>query len=77
VERGVEIIWEASRHLTEELKARHPEKPWAKVAGIGDVLRHDYESISAPVMWKLVQDDLPPLETVCREELAREQAAER
>ena len=77
VERGVEIISEASRHLTEELKARHPEIPWAKVAGIGNILRHDYESISAPIMWKLVQDDLPPLKTVCREELAREQAAER
>ena len=77
VERGVEIISEASRRLTDELKARHAEIPWGKVAGIGNVLRHDYESISAPVIWKLVQDDLPPLETVCREELAREQGAER
>lgn len=74
VERGVEIISEASRHLTEPLKARHPEIPWRKVAGIGNVLRHDYEVISAPVMWKLVQDDLAPLERVCREELARQQA---
>jgi uncharacterized protein with HEPN domain len=74
VERGVEIISEASRHLTDELKARHPEIPWPKVAGIGNVLRHDYASIAAPIMWKLVQDDLPPLERVCREELAREQA---
>lgn len=73
VERGVEIISEASRRLTEELKARHPEIPWAKVAGIGNVLRHEYEGISAPVMWKLVQDDLTPLEKVCREELARDQ----
>jgi uncharacterized protein with HEPN domain len=76
VERGVEIISEASRHLTDELKARHPEIPWPKVAGIGNVLRHDYESIAAPVMWKLVQDDLPPLEKVCREELAMEQGSE-
>ena len=77
VERGVEIISEASRRLSDELKARHPEIPWPKVAGIGNVLRHDYESIAAPVMWKLVQDDLPLLEKVCREELAREQAAGR
>ncbi len=76
VERGVEIISEASRHLTEELKARHPGIPWPKVAGIGNVLRHDYESIAAPIMWKLVQDDLLPLEAACREELAREQARE-
>ena len=76
VERGVEIISEASRRLTDELKARHPEIPWAKVAGIGNVLRHEYEGISAPVMWKLVQDDLTPLEQVCREELAREQTVD-
>jgi len=69
VERGVEIISEASRHLTDELKARHPEIPWRKVAGIGNVLRHSYESITAPLMWKLAQADLPALEKVCREEL--------
>ena len=72
VERGVEIISEASRHLTDELKARHPEIPWNKVAGIGNVLRHDYGSIAAPVMWALVRENLPPLERVCREELAAE-----
>jgi uncharacterized protein with HEPN domain len=71
VERGVEIVSEASRHLTEELKIRHPEIPWPKVAGIGNVLRHDYERISAPVMWKLVQDDLVHLDKVCRDELNR------
>ena len=74
VERGVEIISEASRYLTDEIKARHTEIPWPKVAGIGNVLRHDYASIAPPIMWKLVQDDLPLLERACREELAREQA---
>jgi uncharacterized protein with HEPN domain len=69
VERGIEIISEASRHLSDELKARHPEIPWQKVAGIGNVLRHDYESISAPILWKLARDDLPALEHACREEL--------
>lgn len=77
VERGVEIISEASRHLTEELKARHPEIPWPKVAGIGNVLRHNYEAIAAPVMWKLVREDLPLSEKVCRDELAAEQAREK
>jgi hypothetical protein len=36
VERGLEIISEASRHLSDELKARHPEIPCSKVAGIGE-----------------------------------------
>ena len=47
VERGVEIIPEASRHLPADLKARHREIPWSKVAGIGNVLGHGYEFISA------------------------------
>jgi uncharacterized protein with HEPN domain len=73
VERGVEIISEASRHLADDLKARHSEIPWQKVAGIGNVLRRDYESIAAPVIWKLAQVDLPTLEEACRAELASEQ----
>jgi uncharacterized protein with HEPN domain len=71
VERGVEIISEASRHLSDELKARHPHIPWGKVASIGNILRHNYENIAAPVMWKLAQEDLSALESVCREELSR------
>ncbi len=73
VERGVEIISEASRHLSDDLKARNPEIPWQKVAGIGNVLRHNYESIAGAVLWKLARADLPTLERACRSELAAEQ----
>jgi uncharacterized protein with HEPN domain len=76
VERGIEIISEASRRLPDELKARHPAIPWRKVAGIGNVLRHDYEDVAHDVLWRVVQNDLPALEKVCREELAREQNQE-
>jgi uncharacterized protein with HEPN domain len=76
IERGVEIVSEASRRLPDDLKARHPEIPWPKVAGIGNVLRHNYEDVAAEVMWALVRDDLPALEEVCRTELAVAQAAE-
>ena len=77
VERGIEIISEASRHLTHDLKRRHPEIPWQKVAGVGNVLRHDYERTAADVLWSVARDDLPPLEQVCREELEAERARER
>jgi uncharacterized protein with HEPN domain len=76
VERGIEIISEASRHLGDELKASHPEIPWPKVAAIGNVLRHEYEHVAHDVLWHVVRDDLPPLEQICREELARAQAAD-
>jgi len=77
VERGVEIISEASRHLPHDLKARHPEIPWQKVAGVGNVLRHDYGNVAAPVMWKLAQADLALLHQVCSDELASALARER
>ncbi|MGQ0446187.1 MAG: HepT-like ribonuclease domain-containing protein [Beijerinckiaceae bacterium] len=44
--------------------------PWQKVAGIGNVLRHDYERIAPDVLWKLAQVDLLALDRVCRDELA-------
>lgn len=77
VERGLEIISEASRRLPVTMKARHPIIPWSKVAGIGNVLRHDYEHVAYDVLWRVVHDGLPTLERVCREELAVEQARER
>jgi uncharacterized protein with HEPN domain len=70
VERGLEIVSEANRHLPEDMKVRHPEIPWRKVAGIGNVLRHEYTRVAADVLWRLVQDDLGVLDQVCRAELA-------
>jgi uncharacterized protein with HEPN domain len=72
VERGIEIISEASRRLPAAMKARHTEIPWSKVAGIGNVLRHEYEDVAHDVLWHVVHDNLPSLETVCRNELAQE-----
>lgn len=71
VERGVEIISEASRRLPDDLKTRHPEIPWAKVAGIGNVLRHEYERIAPAILWNVIAHDLAPLEAVCIEERRR------
>lgn len=70
VERGLEIVSEASRRLDGDVKARHPHIPWSKVAGIGNVLRHNYHRVAADVLWKLVSCDLAPLEEAVRQELA-------
>lgn len=70
VERGLEIISEVSRRLPPELKARHPQVPWSQIAGIGNILRHDYERIAYDVIWRLVREDLPPLKAVCELELS-------
>lgn len=69
VERGIEIISEASRPLADDIKSKYPKIPWRKVAGIGNVLRHDYESVAAPIIWKLAQVDLCLLEQAFRDAL--------
>jgi uncharacterized protein with HEPN domain len=77
IERGVEIVSEASRRIPDDLKDRNPGIPRRKVAGIGNVTRHNYERVAPDALWKLVRDDLPTLEKVCRAALvaalAREQ----
>jgi len=77
VERGIEIISEASRHLPDDLKMRQPGIPWPKVSGIGNILRHEYHRVAPDVLWKLVLNDLPLLYQVCREELAAALAREK
>jgi uncharacterized protein with HEPN domain len=67
VERGIEIISEASRHLTDDIKERRTAIPWPKVAGIGNVLRHAVDHVAPDVLWKLAQDSLAEIEKVCRE----------
>jgi len=61
VERGLLIISEASRAIPEELKARHPEIRWIGVRDIGNVLRHQYASLSATLTWNVVRDEIPRL----------------
>jgi uncharacterized protein with HEPN domain len=50
------------------MKAGHPEIPWPKVAAIGNVLRHGYHIVAAPIIWALVTTELDPLEQACRTE---------
>lgn len=59
--RCLEIISEASRRLPEAIKAQHPDIPWAKIAAIGNILRHEYQSVSTDVIWKVAETDLTGL----------------
>jgi uncharacterized protein with HEPN domain len=67
--RCLEIISEASRRLSEELKARHPHIPWREMAAAGNVYRHDYEEVLPRRVWKTLQDELPRLRIVIQQEL--------
>ena len=44
-DRGLEIISEASRSVPDDLKALAPHIPWREIAGIGNLLRHEYQHV--------------------------------
>ena len=61
VERNLERISEASRHLPTDLKARHPNVGWRLVADLGNVLRHAYDQVIDERIWQIVTSDLASL----------------
>lgn len=61
VERNVEIISEASRHIPKHFTAEFPDVPWREIAGIGNIMRHGYDQIDPKVLWDVVSADLKPL----------------
>jgi len=67
--RCLEIISEASRRVSPDIKARRPELPWADMAGAGNIYRHDYEKVRETLVWKTVKNALPGLLRVIEEEL--------
>ncbi|HEX3664648.1 MAG TPA: HepT-like ribonuclease domain-containing protein [Rhizomicrobium sp.] len=69
--RALEIISEASRHLPEDLKARHPEIDWVAVRDAGNVYRHGYELVTEQRLWDTITKHLAPLENAVLDELSR------
>ena len=69
--RALEIISEASRYLSNALKARHPSIDWIAVRDAGNVYRHGYEYVTEERVWDTATKSLVPLKAVVLEELAR------
>ena len=63
VERSLEIISEASRHIPADLKAKEQTINWRRLADLGNWLRHAYHRTDAGILWDMVQNDLEPLKT--------------
>ncbi|MBC6475812.1 MAG: DUF86 domain-containing protein [Hormoscilla sp. GM102CHS1] len=59
--RSFEVIGEAIKQLSAELRQSHPDIPWRKIAGFRDVLIHDYTQVDLDEVWNVVERDLPNL----------------
>lgn len=69
VVRNLEVIGEAARHIPEEVQRQFPDIPWVEMKGMRNILIHEYFGVSLEIVWKTVQENLPPVEPKLREVL--------
>ena len=69
LERCVEIVSEASRHIPDAMKSKYPNSYWPEIRDIGNLLRHEYQRVDDLIMWRIAQNYFPELRRVIKEML--------
>lgn len=59
--RNLEVIGEATRHLSEELRNSYSDIPWRQIAAFRNFVIHTYWNVSLERVWQVVKDELPEL----------------
>jgi len=59
--RRIEIIGEAVKNIPREIKNKYPEIAWKEIAGMRDILTHEYFGIDLELTWETVKKDIPKL----------------
>lgn len=62
--RSLEVLGEATKHIPASYRNKHPAIPWSKMAGMRDVLIHDYMGVDLMTVWKVVKERLPEIKTL-------------
>lgn len=73
VVRNLEIVGEAAKHISDELRKQLPSIEWRKVAGLRDMLAHAYFGIDNDILWDVVQNKVPQLAKAINEFLNKQQ----
>jgi uncharacterized protein with HEPN domain len=64
--RNLQVLCESTQRVDEMHKQRHPEIDWRSIAGMRNVLVHNYFEVDFETVWLVVTRDLPPLEAAMR-----------
>jgi uncharacterized protein with HEPN domain len=58
---NLQIIGEATKHIPQNLRDSHPDMDWRRIAGVRDIIAHEYFGLKLDTIWSIVQDRLPEL----------------
>jgi len=64
--RNIEIVGEASKRLSTEVKEQYPDIPWKMISGTLDRLIHGYFGVNIDIVWEIATIDVPELEQMMR-----------
>ncbi len=59
--RALEVIGEAATKVSGDLREELPGVPWANIVGMRNWLIHAYHDVNLDIVWRTVQEELPPL----------------
>lgn len=59
--RRITIIGEATKRLSRDFREQHPTIPWKEIAGMRDVITHDYDEVDLDEVWTVINENLPQL----------------
>ena len=59
--KQMEIIGEASNHISNELKSKFTDVEWAQIVGMRNVFAHEYFGIDSSIVWEIIKNDIPEL----------------
>jgi len=60
--RNLQIIGEAAKMVPESVRANYPVVAWKKIAGLRDILAHQYFEVDLDIIWDVLKNKLPELE---------------
>ena len=59
--RNLEIIGEATKHISEESKSHYPRVKWRKIGDFRNIVAHNYFGVSDEIVWDVIENEIPPL----------------
>ncbi len=65
--RRLEIIGEAVKHLPDDIRNMHPDVPWRQIAGMRDIIIHEYFGVTLGMIWVVVKEDIVDLKAKIEE----------